>query len=144
MFGDNTNNLNLETTGATTSTGLLEFASLGAHIGLDIGVGVEIVDRCAVSKVGKSLAILGAAEEHGVGTLGRTKGELVKSETLATRRKDALPRVLREGQGTDRHLGALHHAHIVGHLAHNDSSFPFLVRHEFRETMKPDRRRVDL
>lgn len=46
--------------------------------------------RRPVTEVPDSLpGVLGTAEEHGVGALGRPEGQLIKGDALATSRKDA-------------------------------------------------------
>jgi hypothetical protein len=47
--------LDFETSRGATTTGTLEFASLGTDIGFDTVVGVRVVDRSTMSKVCESL-----------------------------------------------------------------------------------------
>jgi hypothetical protein len=76
-------NLNLETSRSSASTSLLELASLGSDVRLDTIVCVGVGDRRLVSEMADSLTgVLGAAEKHGVASLGRAKSELIESDAL--------------------------------------------------------------
>ena len=78
------NFLNLESTRTTTSTSLLELASLGSDIWLDSIVGVFVVDGGSVSEVSKSSTALWSTEKDGVSSGWCAKCELIESETLSS------------------------------------------------------------
>lgn len=78
-------NLNLETSGSSASTSLLELASLGADVRLDTIVCVGVVDRGLVSEMADRLTgVLGTTEKHGVASLGGAKGKLIEGDALTT------------------------------------------------------------
>lgn len=137
-------NLNLESTRRTTSTSLLELASLGPDEGLDTIVGVGVVDRGSLSKVRKGLTTGGSTQQDGVRSSGCPQGELIKGDALSSRGDDALAGILGEGKGAYAHLGAFEHTNIVGDLANDDGDLAVLVGHVLGETVEAERRGVDL
>ena len=127
LFNNSRRRLDLESTGSTTTTCLLELTSLGADIRLDVLVGVGVVDSNVVSKV----RVLSAwsTKKDSVRSLGRTECQLIESQAFSTSRRDTLSGILREGKCAHRHLWALQHADIVGDLSNNNSSLAFLLGH---------------
>ena len=136
--------LNLESTGRTTSTSLLELASLGPDEGLDTIVSVGVVDGGSLSEVGEGLAAGGSTQQDSVGSSGSPQGKLIKGDALASGGDDALAGILGEGEGADAHLGAFEHTNIIGDLANDDGDLAVLVGHVLGETVEANGRGVDL
>lgn len=105
---------------------------------------VLIVDTGAVSKVSKSLAILGSTKKYRIRSSRSTKCELVKSKTLSSSRKDALACIFGKGKCTYSELRDLQHTNIVGDLSNNDGNLAILVLHVLGKTVKSNGRMVDL
>lgn len=137
-------NLYLETTGGTTSTSLLELASLCSDIRLDSVMCMLIGNSGAVSKVSKCLTALGSTEKNSVCSSGCTECELIKGETFSSSSNDALTCILGEGKSTDRHLGYFHHTNIIGNLSYDNSNLSILTLELGGETIKSHRRLVGL
>ena len=102
------NRLDLETPGPSAATGALELAALGLNVGLLVGVGTEAKVLDGLTRV------LGAAEEDGVGTSGETGSNLVDGESLTAGLLNAGAGRGSEAQGSDRELGELEEAVVVG------------------------------
>lgn len=133
------NFLNLESTRTTTSTSLLELASLGSDIWLDSIVGVLVVDGGSVSEVGKSSTALWSTEKDGVGSGWCAKCELIESEALSSSSNNTLACVLGESKSAYGKLWYLHHTNIVGYLSYDNSDLSFLVLHVVSKAVKSDR-----
>lgn len=141
-----TSRLDLEAPALPATTGTLEFPALAA----DKGLGVLVR---AHAKVPHRLAgVLGATQKNGVGALGRAQSQLVERKALAARGEDALPGGSGEAEGSNRQLGQLLHAVVVGDRADNDnrlrclstSSDAAAVLREVNQTGHGNRRAVDL
>lgn len=61
--------LDLETTGATATTGAFELSSLRSYVRLDSVVGVGVVDSDSVSEVSKGFTGLRSTKQDGVASL---------------------------------------------------------------------------
>jgi len=136
-------NLYLETTRLTTSTSLLELASLGSGIRLDSVMCMFIGNSGTVSKVSKCLAALGSTEKNSVGSGRSTECELIKGEAFSSSSKDALTCILGEGKSTDGHCGYFHHTDIVGNLSYNDCNMSILALELLSKTIKSYRGLVE-
>jgi len=103
-----------------------------------------VVDGRTLTEVGEGRTALRPAQQHGVRASGRPKSELVEREALPPGGDDALPGILREGQGAHAHLGTFGHAHVVRDLAHDDGDPTLLLRHVLGQSIKADGGSVDL
>eukprot|EP00178_Gracilaria_changii_P016258 TRINITY_DN4609_c1_g1_i2.p1 TRINITY_DN4609_c1_g1~~TRINITY_DN4609_c1_g1_i2.p1 ORF type:complete len:214 (+),score=27.03 TRINITY_DN4609_c1_g1_i2:306-947(+) len=137
--------LDLESVGPAASAGLLELATLRAHVRLDRVVGVQVVDGGPVAEVPDSLAsVLGAAEEHGVGALGRPERQLVKGDALSASREDASAGGLGEPEGAHGKLGHFEEADVIRHGPHKHRRAGLLVPHVPRQAGEGQGRAVGL
>lgn len=102
--------LYLETSGLSSTSGLLELSALRS----DSGSSGRTGDTWGLAEVSLSSAGLGgSSEENGVGALGRSQSELVQSDALTSSLDDARSSSLGELQGADSHLGDLEQAGVV-------------------------------
>ncbi len=115
--------LSLEAAGGTTTTGLLELATLALDIGLGVlaGTHAEMLDGLT--------GVLLAAEQDGVGTGGGTKSKLVKGDDLTAGLQDAGLGGLGDAQAGDRQLGDLEETVVVSDGSDNDSGLAILAGH---------------
>lgn len=137
------NALNLEPTGLTATTCLLELTSLTPDEGLNTIVGVGVVDRCPLSEVGQGGTALGTTEQDSVGSSGCPQGELIKSDALSTGGDNTLACILSERKGAHTQLGAFEHANIIGDLSNDDGGLVGLLSHVFGDTVEADGGSID-
>jgi len=124
-------NLDLETTGPSSSTGTLELSALRSDVRLDSVVSFRIVNGGAVSEVPGSLAgTLGASQEDSVGSLRGSQGKLIEGQALTTSLQDASSGVLSESQGAHfERAGDLEKSSIVSDGSYNNSNFILIPLH---------------
>ena len=132
--------LNLETGRSSAPTSLLEFASLWAHVRLDTIVGVRVLGRCGVTEMADGFtSVLGTAKEHGVGSLGWHKCQLVESHALSTGTGDGLAGFISEAQSTDLEFRKFKSTSVIGDGSNNDSDFALLALHVPSQSRNWDR-----
>jgi len=108
--------LDLETPAATTTTGTLEFPSLGLDVRLLVLVGTktEVPDGFP--------SVLGATKQEGVATSGAPESKLIQGNSLATSSLNPGTGSCGESQGSDRHLWDGQETIVIGHGTNNDNS----------------------
>ena len=136
--------LNLESGSSAASTSLFELASLCSNERLDAAMCVRGGWSGFVTKVLKSLTVLGATEEDSVGTLWCAKCELIKGQALATRLEDASTSTSSESKSAHGHFWQLSDTDIISHWTHHDSNLVLVLGHKTRELGHGDRRLVSL
>lgn len=108
-------NLDLETSGTSATTSLLELATLGLDIWLLVLVGTE-------AKVLDGLTgILGTSKKKGVAASWGSEGQLVDSQSLTTGGKDAGTGGSSEAESRNTELRDLQKAVVIGDGANNDN-----------------------
>ncbi|KAJ8578637.1 hypothetical protein ON010_g567 [Phytophthora cinnamomi] len=123
--------LHLEATRFPAATGALELAALAADVRLDVVVRVHRLERRLVAEVGVHAAgLAGATEQHRVGALGGTQGQLVEAQALTASLDDAGAGRLGEVEGHDRELGDVQQTDVVRHGAHHDGDLALVLLHE--------------
>ena len=106
---------------------------------------VGVVDGGAVAEVADRLAgVLGATKEHGVGSLGSAKSELVKGDVLATGLGDAGSDGVGESQSADRELRDLKQSGIISDGSNQHGSLGLLSLHESGQAGDGEGSLVDL
>jgi len=115
--------LSLEATGGTTTTSLLELATLALDIGLGVlaGTHTEMLDGLT--------GVLLATEQDGVGTGGGTESELIKGDDLTAGLQDAGLGGLGDAQASKGELGDLEEAVVVSDGTDNDGGLTILTGH---------------
>jgi hypothetical protein len=115
--------LSLEAAGGTTTTGLLELATLALDVGLGVlaGAHAEVLDGLT--------GVLLTAEEDGVGTGGGTESQLVEGDDLTAGLQDASLGGLGDAQAGNRQLGDLEEAVVVSDGSDNDGGLAILTSH---------------
>lgn len=101
----------------TTTTGLLELASLGAHVRPGVGVGhTRSLSEVPVGHTRLALTL----HQDRVLAGGRAQSQLVEGQHLTAVLHDALAGLVGDAQSAHLHLGHVQEAGIVGDGAHND------------------------
>lgn len=127
--------LHLESVRSSSSSGLLELASLRDKTRLDSIVSVWVSHGGSVSKVLDSLTRkLGATEKHSVGALGSAKSELVESDGLASSLDDAGAGRLSESHGSNGHGRKIQKTSIISDGSYNYGSDVLLTIESLGDT----------
>ena len=138
MFvGKQARHLSLEAAGGTTTTSLLELATLALDIGLGVlaGTHTEMLDGLT--------GVLLTAEQDSVGTGGGTEGELIKSDDLTASLQDAGLGGLGDAQAGKGELGDLEETVVIGDGANDNSGLAILTGHVTGNTGDRHRGAVD-
>lgn len=136
-----TTTLLLVSAGRATATGLLELASLRAHVRPGGGLG----HTRSLAKVLAGLARLALAlHQDRVLAGGGTQRQLVEGQHLAAVLHDALTGLVGDAQGADLHLRHVQHAGVVGDGAHDNGDAVLLLAllHEAGHLLQGDGRAV--
>jgi len=115
------NNLDLETTGTSASTGLLEFASLRLDIWFLVLVGSEAEMLDSLS------GVLGSSEEKGVASSWGSEGQLIDGQSLTTGSKNASTGGGSETESRNTELGNLQQSVVIGDGANNNNGSLLLL-----------------
>eukprot|EP00045_Choanoeca_perplexa_P022937 m.11401 g.11401 ORF g.11401 m.11401 type:complete len:301 (+) comp9808_c0_seq1:119-1021(+) len=129
------------TTRGTTSTSLFEFAALGAHIWLDVGVG----DTSGTKVLDSLTGLARTLQQDSVLALGSTESKLIKGDALATGSQDTLASTFSEAQSANGQLWHFEDTNIISDGANDDSSLGLVAlgRHVVHQLAQAQRRAVD-
>lgn len=109
--------LTLVSAGRATTTGLLELASLGAHV----RPSVRLWHTRSLSEVTAGLTGLALTlHQDRILAGGGTQSQLVEGQHLTAVLHDTLTGLVGDAQSAHLHLGHVQHTGIVGHGANND------------------------
>ncbi len=87
--------------------------------------------------------VLGATQQHRVGTVRRAQRQLIQRQALAASLDNAGTDRRGEAQRGNGHFGDLLHAHVIGDGADEDGNLAFLVGHVASDARNGHGRAVD-
>jgi len=137
FVGKQARHLSLEAAGGTTTTSLLELATLALDIGLGVlaGTHTEMLDGLT--------GVLLTAEQDSVGTGGGTESKLIKGDDLTAGLQDAGLGGLGDAQASKGELGDLEETVVIGNGTNDDSGLSILTGHVAGNTGNRHRGAVD-
>ena len=92
----------------------------------------------------ESFSRFGTAQQDGIGSLGRSQGQLIEGQTFPARAFNSSSGRFGKAQGTHTQLWAVQHANIVRHLADNDGRLALFFGHVLGQAVQPNGRSIHL